>query len=54
MFSLFFFFLSFFGHAACRILVPKLGIEPMPLALEAQCPNHWTTRELPMQFDLNF
>ena len=29
---------------ACRILVPPPGIEPMPLAVEALSPNHWTAR----------
>ena len=32
---------------ACRILVPQPGIEPVPPAVEAQRPNHWTTREIP-------
>ena len=31
---------------ACRILVPPPGIEPGPLAVKAQSPNHWTTREI--------
>ena len=30
---------------ACVILVPWPGIEPMPLAVEAQNPKHWTARE---------
>ena len=30
---------------ACRILVPWPGIEPVPLAVRAQSPNRWTTRE---------
>ena len=30
---------------ACRILVPRLcGIEPVPPAVEAWNPNHWTAR----------
>ena len=29
------------------ILVPRLGIEPVSPAVEAQRPNHWTTREDP-------
>ena len=29
---------------ACRILVPQPGIEPTPLAVRVQSPNHWTTR----------
>ena len=32
---------------ACRILVPWLGIKPMPSAVKAQTPNHCTTRKLP-------
>ena len=28
-----------------RILVPQPGIEPMPSAVKAQRPNHWSTRE---------
>ena len=31
----------------CGILVPRPGIEPAPLALEAQSLNHWTAREVP-------
>ena len=27
---------------ACGILVPQLGIKPVPLAVEAQILNHWT------------
>ena len=30
---------------ACGALVPRPGIEPVPPAVEAQSPNHWTTRE---------
>ena len=33
---------------ACGILVPRPGMEPMPPAVEAQSPNHWTTREFPL------
>ena len=28
-----------------RFLVPLAGIKPSPLAVKAQSPNHWTTRE---------
>ena len=31
----------------CRILVPRPGIEPEPLAMTVQGPNPWTTREFP-------
>ena len=27
-------------------LVPQPGIEPGPLAVQVQSPNHWTTREI--------
>ena len=47
LFYFFFPFFSFSGQAACGILVPRSGIEPMPPALEAQNLNHWTTREVP-------
>jgi len=33
--------------AACGILASRSGIEPMPLALKVQSPNHWSTREFP-------
>ena len=36
---------------ACGILVPSPGIEPVPPAVEAQSPNHWTAKEYPV---LNF
>ena len=29
-------------HVACRILVPHLGTELVPLAVKAASPNHWT------------
>ena len=29
-------------YVACGILVPQPGVEPMPLAVEARSPNHWT------------
>ena len=34
-------------HAACGILVPRPGIEPVPPEVEAQSPNHRTAREVP-------
>ena len=33
-------------HTACGILVPHLGIEPMPPAVEAWSLNHWANREV--------
>ena len=38
--------LSFFLASPCRILVPWPRIEPMSPTVEAQIPNHWTTREV--------
>ena len=35
-----------FLAAACGILVPGLGIEPVPSAVEAQSLNPWTAREV--------
>ena len=37
----------FCHHAACGILVPWPGIEPLPWQWKTQSPNHWTTREFP-------
>ena len=46
--SYFIYLLFFWPHrAACGILVPRPGIKPVPSAVEAQSPNHWTTREFP-------
>ena len=42
-----FFFFFWLRRAACRILVPQPGIEPIPFAVEAQSPNLWTAREFP-------
>ena len=42
-----FFFFFFLHHAACRILVPQPGIEPMPSAVKVWSPHHWATREFP-------
>ena len=36
-----------FGHQACGILAPQLGIEPVPRALKGSL-NHWTTMEIPV------
>ena len=32
---------------ACGVLVPQPRIKPVPSAVEAQSPNHWTTRRAP-------
>ena len=44
---IFFFLLC---RAACGILVPQPGIEPVPPALGAWSLNHWTAREVPQLF----
>ena len=45
LFSTFILFLAV--PRACGILVPGPRIEPVPSAVEAQSPNHWTSREVP-------
>ena len=48
VFGLKFRFFIFWPHlAACGIFVPQLGVEPAPLAVKTQSPNHWTSREFP-------
>ena len=43
-----FFYLLFWPYCvACRILVPRPGTEPRPMAVKAPSPNHWTAREIP-------
>ena len=37
---------SFDCRTVRDILVPHPGTKPAPPALEAQIPNHWTTREV--------
>ena len=34
-------------HETCGIFVPQPGIEPVPSAVKARSPNHWTAREFP-------
>ena len=41
------FTLSIPTHFSCRILIPFPGTEPVPLAVKALSPSHWTTREFP-------
>ena len=44
----------FWPHcAACGILVPRPGIEPVPRAVEVGSPNHWTAREFSVSPFLN-
>ena len=50
---LFFFFFFWPRCTACRILVPRPGIEPGPPAVEAPSPNHWTAREFPLLSEKN-
>ena len=38
---------------ACKILVPKPGIEPEPTAVKVLSTNHWTAREFPWPFQLD-
>ena len=54
--TLVFFSFLWLLSVTCGILVPQLGIEPLPPALEGQSPNHWTLREAPNPclFDLLF
>ena len=37
----------FFGCMACGMLVPWPGIKPVPTAMKAWSPNHWTIRKAP-------
>ena len=48
--SLFFSFFFFLWpcHVEGGILAPRPGIEPVPPAVEAWSPNHWTAREVPV------
>ena len=39
-----------FEAVACEILVPWPGIQPGPLAVRAQSPNHCSSREFPREF----
>ena len=41
----------FFLVAPCGlwVLVPQTRIEPRPPIVKVQSPNHWTTRELPIE-----
>ena len=41
------FLIKNFKFIAHRILVLRLGLEPMPPAVEAQSLNHWITRKVP-------
>ena len=47
------FVVCFFGHEACGVLAPWLGIEPTPPALEGEVFNCWAAREGPLVFITN-
>ena len=50
-FILFYFILFFWPHCmACRILIPRPGIEPASPALGVQSLNHWTAKEIPGKY----
>ena len=49
----FFFFLVSVGRASWHVR-SKPGIEPTPLAVEAQNLNHWTAREVPSSNKMDF
>ena len=46
VFNYAFFVVVVFGHAACRILVPRPGVEAVSPAVEEWSLNHWPTREV--------
>ena len=48
LWDLFIYFFIYGRTAACGILVSRPGIEPVPPAVEAWSPNHWTTKEFPL------
>ena len=54
MLSLIYSFISWPHQLACRILVPRPGIEPAPLALPAQSLNPWTAREVLLLSNLDY
>ena len=44
-------FIFWLCHVACGILVTQPGTEPVPPAVEAQCPDHWTAKGIPFYFN---
>ena len=38
------------AHVVCGFLVPWPGIEPVPPTVEKRSLNHWTTREISLQY----
>ena len=50
-----FFFLFFWScWMTCRTLVPQPGIKPMPPAVEAWSPSHWTAKEFPSTYCFDY
>ena len=47
LFKSFYLFIYRLHHVACRILVPRPGIEPQLPIVEVWSLNHWTAREVP-------
>ena len=47
IYKCYFFFFFWPCCAACGIIIPWPGIEPMPPAMAMQSLNHWTAREVP-------
>ena len=45
--SISFFLFFWLCRLACGILAPGPGIEPAPLAVKPQSPNHWAAKECP-------
>ena len=45
---IFFFFFALLHSTVCGILVLRPETEPVPPAVEAWSPNHWTTGEFPL------
>ena len=54
MISLIYLFISWPHRLACRILVPRSGIEPAPLALPPQSLNPWTAGEVQLLSNLDY
>ena len=42
------------NQTACGVLVPQLGTEPMPSAVEAWSLNHWANREVLYKYNFMF
>ena len=42
------------NQTACGVLVPQLGTEPMPSAVEAWSLNNWANREFLYKYNFMF